>query len=256
VDELRANWEERAANRGTPLSKVLFRGLSEQANAAIHVWHRWVIGRVFAPALSKGGKILDLGCGYGRLARALVHERSDLSLLGQDMVLAFCRQFSTDVGACVCADAISIPFSNDSFDGAMAVTCLMYAPRESVSKALAELHRVVRPGGPLLLLDPGLELQRTIARLRVSRHGSPTGGQGFQRGEYIDFVRRAGFEVRSQGGNRLLSAALLLPGVAGSASPVVHRILRRCAIGDCRASGYSRLALHRWVFAVRREAQA
>lgn len=249
--DMQSSWESRAAESGKSLSGVLFRGLSEQANGAIDEWHAWIVRAVFATALEPGSSVLDLGCGYGRLSRHLLAERPDIAITGQDLSLNFCRLFN-EVAPSVCGGASAIPFRDASFDGAVVVTCLMYAEKAIVPSVLSAIARVVKPGGLVLLLDPGVELQKLQLLIQRKRARSPTGGCGFGRREYRAMVESAGFDVECAGGNPALSLALLLPCVRSSSGGRVGRMLRRCATRDCQRSGHSRIALHRWILARRR----
>ena len=53
----------------------------------------------------------------------------------------------------VVGDACELPFLDGSFDAATAFFFLMYVPAEDRSKALAEVLRVLKPGGTLHLWD-------------------------------------------------------------------------------------------------------
>jgi SAM-dependent methyltransferase len=247
----RNQWEQRATQSGNQLSGVLFRGFSEQANAAMHRWHEWVVSGSFLPRLASGSCVLDLGCGYGRLSKTIRVRRPDIAILGQDVSLSYCKLFRKDVGGCVQADAWRLPFKGGTFDAVMAVTCLMYGTRASVPGQMKDIRRVLRPHGTLLLLDPGYELQRLIATVSFKSAKSPTGGRGFSMAEYPALVSRGGFRIRAMGGNPWLSAALLVPGVARSNRPMIGRFVEGQARKDCREAGFSRFALHRWIIASR-----
>lgn len=49
------------------------------------------------------------------------------------------------------ADATKLPYPNDSFDAAVSTQVYEYVA--DVSAALTELHRVVRPGGRVVVVD-------------------------------------------------------------------------------------------------------
>lgn len=251
LSSTRHQWERRATQSGKQLSGVLFRGFSEQANAAMHRWHEWVVSESFLPRLTKDSRVLDLGCGYGRLSKTIRERRADIAVVGQDVSTSYCKLFQEGVGDCVQADAYRLPFASGAFDGVMAVTCLMYGPPASASGQIEDIRRVLRPNGALLLLDPGYELQRLIAAVSFRGKQSPTGGRGFSMAEYPALVSTGGFRIQAMGGNPWLSAALLVPGVARSNCPLVHRVLDSNARKDCREAGFSRIALHRWICAAR-----
>lgn len=249
--DTRNQWEQRAARSGGQLSGVLFRGFSEQANAAMHRWHEWVVSESFLPSLSHGARLLDLGCGYGRLSKTIRARRTDIAIVGQDVSHVYCKLFRDGVGDCVQADGCRLPFATGAFDAVMAVTCLMYGTRVSITEQMEDIHRVLRPHSKLLLLDPGYELQRLIAAVRFKSGQSPTGGRGFSMAEYPALVSRHGFRIEAMGGNPWLSTALLVPGVARANRPLIGRLLEGNAKKDCREAGFSKFALHRWICATR-----
>lgn len=252
MHELRTSWEDRAAHYGLDLAGVLFRGLSAHANAAIDDWHSWVVREAFSRKVPMHGRVLDLGCGYGRLSMALLRERPDIGLTGLDASLQYSHMYGESMGDAVCADMARLPFADATFEGVMAVTSLMYAPPNERDEVLREVARVMRPAGYLLLLDPGLEVQRLVAFVRGKAAESPTGGSGFELNRYREMTRRAGFDIEAAGGNPSLSRMLLLPGLGSANGLFIRRLLKKMARRDSRCGGYSVLAMHRWLLSRRR----
>jgi ubiquinone/menaquinone biosynthesis C-methylase UbiE len=104
----------------------------------------------------RGAKnILDVGSGAGQIARHLLkYADRDASITCFDLSLAMLRRarnrLKSDIPRHVVADLSHLPFADGSFD---CVTCgyvLEYVPHPRTG--LAELSRVMRPGGRLLLL--------------------------------------------------------------------------------------------------------
>lgn len=249
MNDTRQQWEQRADRSSSSLSGVLFQGLSEAANSALHDWHAWIIREVFLPKLPIGGRVLDLGCGYGRLSKIIAKARPDIELVGQDLAMTYCRIFVDSCGPCTVADAARPPFVAGSFDGIISITCLMYVPSADLTRVVTALRGILRPGGVFLGVDPGYELQRLIARVRGRKSYSATGGEGFTCREYLSAFAQSSFAVEQVGGNPRLSLALLVPGLAASTASWVGSALANAGRQDNRVSGYSRFALHRWVLA-------
>jgi ubiquinone/menaquinone biosynthesis C-methylase UbiE len=95
-------------------------------------------------------RILDLGCGTGILLDALLDSASGLECVIEldfalDMLRANAKKFADKRVRRVCADALRLPVASSSFD---LVLCFGILPHlEDQEEALAELLRVVRPGG-------------------------------------------------------------------------------------------------------------
>jgi arsenite methyltransferase len=105
-------------------------------------------------ALRPGERVLDLGVGPGFLAAEMAAEVGpDGTVAGIDvsesmLALARGRGARVDLRSGSSAD---IPYPDASFDAAVSTQVLEYVA--DIPAALAELRRVVRPGGRLLILD-------------------------------------------------------------------------------------------------------
>lgn len=99
-----------------------------------------------------GEVVLDLGCGKGRVAR-LALERGAKAVVGVDVSEAMLKAAAAALPAVrwVRADGRALPFEAASFD--VVVSALMMGHVEDLAAALAEIARVLRPGGVLLLSD-------------------------------------------------------------------------------------------------------
>jgi arsenite methyltransferase len=111
-------------------------------------------------ALQAGERVVDVGSGPGLLAAEMATQvGSDGRVIGLDLsdsMLALSRQRSADLGVSSClsflkADAVRLPFADNMFDAAVSTQVFEYVP--DVPAALGELHRVLRPGGRVLILD-------------------------------------------------------------------------------------------------------
>jgi len=102
-------------------------------------------------------RILDIGCGTGQFAASLLERFPDSQVWGLDlstcMLRKACNRSTLLDGRLnlVQADSQRLPFADNSFD---AVTCshsFHHYPRQAC--VLKEIHRVLRPGGRLFLID-------------------------------------------------------------------------------------------------------
>jgi demethylmenaquinone methyltransferase / 2-methoxy-6-polyprenyl-1,4-benzoquinol methylase len=110
-------------------------------------WRRLTVEAVVQP----GDRVLDACCGTGDLAVAA--EREGGVVTGLDFsprMLERARRKSDSI-AWVEGDLLALPFDDDAFDAAT----VGFGVRNvaDLEAALAELHRVLRPGGRLAILE-------------------------------------------------------------------------------------------------------
>jgi SAM-dependent methyltransferase len=168
-----------------PLRRYIlhFEGLIEDAVAA------------FAAAVPKGARLLDAGSGEGQYAHWFAHAR----YTGVDLAVGDAAWNYSKLDAV--ADLGSLPFADGSFDAAINIVTLEHV-REP-ARVIAEIARVLKPGGSLLLVVPHeWEVhQSPHDYFRYTRHGV----------EHL--LSRAGLEARTiepAGGYfRLMSRRLL-----------------------------------------------
>jgi len=99
--------------------------------------------------VADGEKILDVGCGTGSLTFALARTAELDEIAAIDYSPVFVEEAirrNTDPRIKVRqADACALPFESRTFDRALALLVLHFVPE--AGKAVAEMRRVVRPGG-------------------------------------------------------------------------------------------------------------
>ena len=95
-------------------------------------------------------QVLDVGTGEGQLAR--VSADAGARVVGIDPSRAQLTVARQRAGgpAYLRAEAVSLPFPDGTFDAALA--CLVFEHIEGVDAAIAEVGRVLRPGGRFLFL--------------------------------------------------------------------------------------------------------
>ena len=164
----------------------------------IRFWERVQLtgGREWIAARAEG-RVLEVAIGTGR---NLEHYPPDVTVTGIELspaMLAIARQHSTDLGRDVDlreGDAQALPFPADSFD--TVVCALSLCTIRDPAAAIAEMKRVLRPGGRLLLLDhvgstwpPIFAVQWLIERFTIR-----SAGEHMTRRQ-LPLVRAAGFTI-------------------------------------------------------------
>ncbi|MDQ4095241.1 MAG: class I SAM-dependent methyltransferase [Actinomycetota bacterium] len=151
---------------------------------------RWACGRA-------RGDVLEVAIGTGL---NLAHYPEDARLVGLDLVpemLALARRRAEELGRSVDlreGDAHDLPFADASFDSVVCTYSLCNIPDER--RAIAEMKRVLRPGGELLLVD---HVRSTAAPLRWAQRAIEAASIRFE-GEHMTrrpfpHVVAAGFDV-------------------------------------------------------------
>ena len=97
-----------------------------------------------------GKRILDVGCGKGRFARVLAERFSRASIVAFDLAEAMLQHVPAGVSACA-GSMTALPFPAGAFDCAYATESLEHAVE--IDKAVAEMCRVVKPGGRIVIID-------------------------------------------------------------------------------------------------------
>ena len=97
-----------------------------------------------------GKRVLDVGCGKGRFARAFQQQEPAAELWGLDIseaMLSFVpAEIQTRAGSMT-----ELPFEDGWFDGAYATESLEHAVE--IEKAVSEICRVGKPGGRIAIID-------------------------------------------------------------------------------------------------------
>jgi SAM-dependent methyltransferase len=155
-----------------------------------------------------GDRLLDLGCGGGRHAFEAFRRGARVVALDRDhdelqdaasILWAMRDQDEAGPGASggvTQGDALALPFPDANFDRVIAAEVLEHIPDDA--DALAELTRVLRPGGTIAVTVPSWLPERVCWALAEDYHAPVVPGghvRIYRRGDLADHLRRAGLTV-------------------------------------------------------------
>ena len=117
-------------------------------------WYRALHARLGDALAGVHGRVLDAGCGTGGLLTVLRASRPDLDLVGLEWADAAARRAREKSGAAIVRGSVNaLPFASAGFDGVVSADVLCHRAVDP-GTALAELLRVLRPGGRLVVNMP------------------------------------------------------------------------------------------------------
>ncbi len=157
-----------------------------------HWWYgatRDLLRQLLGPSLPVGGRFLDAGAGTGATGAWLAETGQLVAADFEPAALDLFGELHPEAGR-VTSDVTALPFADGSFDAALCVTVLCHRSIADPSVAVAELARVLRPGGTLCLLEPG------VRRLRRAHDRVTHTGRRFSLGDLRRLAEGAGLEIR------------------------------------------------------------
>jgi ubiquinone/menaquinone biosynthesis C-methylase UbiE len=134
-----------------------------------------------------GKRVADVGCGKGRFARIVKERNPRASVVALDLAEAMLLPIPREIER-VAASMTALPLATAAFDGAYATESLEHAV--DIPAAVAELARIVKPGGRIAIIDKNAE---AWGRLQT-----PEWEQWFGRKELEKLLGRHCREVTSQ----------------------------------------------------------
>jgi len=126
-------------------------------------WRKQVIRQAQIPP---DGRLLDLGAGTGDLTREALRQTPGCRAVAADFTLGMMQAGQRQPGTVLtwsCADALNLPFPDESFDAV--VSGFLLRNVVDLPRALKEQYRVLRPGGRMVTLDTTRPKQSLLSPL-------------------------------------------------------------------------------------------
>jgi ubiquinone/menaquinone biosynthesis C-methylase UbiE len=169
--------------------------------------------------LRPGHRVLDIGCGTATLTIEIKRSQPEAEVVGLDGDPEVLRRAAAKVAAVGLTIALDhgfsdrLPYPDASFDRVLTSLLLHHLSAETKRRTLAEIHRVLRPGGQVHIADWG-KAQDAVMRgaffLIQLLDGFATTADNVK-GKIPEFLREAGLvDVRETGRLRTVFGTLSL----------------------------------------------
>lgn len=225
ADAERADYQDLARREGNPVQRF---------------WHaqKWPLAEQALALSGPGLRVLDVGAGSSEVARRAGRDGRravavDVSLPSLHF-LARSAQREGSALRCVGASLLALPFRDGSFDRIALLEVIEHLPADASAGYLAELRRVLAPGGRLLVTTPNYRSYWPLLEWGIDHFGGAAEMGGVQHIArfHAASLRRAltdaGFRVRELGSVYHLSPFL---------APVFPGLARRLFAGERRRGG-------------------
>jgi cyclopropane fatty-acyl-phospholipid synthase-like methyltransferase len=123
--------------------------------------HQWVKAKAARSgiALQNGARVLDFGCGWGRMLHFLTKDVGRSGAFGVDVdatLVGLCHRLSVPAEVRLIKPLAELPFTNGQFDLVYSYSVFTHLPENVHLHSIAEIHRVLWPGGILACsIQPG-----------------------------------------------------------------------------------------------------
>ncbi len=157
-------------------------------------WERRV--RMLTGHIKKGEKILELGCGTGHFTRALARTGAAVTAIdiSPDLLTVARRDRPSDNVTFEVQNAYALTYPDATFDSVVGSSVLHHL---EIEPALAQINRVLRPGGTIRftepnMLNPQIAIQKNVPAVKRKLGDSPD-ETAFFRWPLRQLLQRAGF---------------------------------------------------------------
>jgi ubiquinone/menaquinone biosynthesis C-methylase UbiE len=187
--------------------------------------HRAMIRRLKSISQGRPLRILDVGCGTGLFASRVRAALPNSTVYGIDLVSGMLEkgrprwEFHADSVQPVQGDSERLPFDAASFDVVTCANSFHHYPRQE--RAIAEMRRVLRTGGHLMIVDGYRDSLWGWFIYDVCVAGVEGDVHHASSRRFSELLAQAGFKAVAQTVHRGLAPFLMSEGVTVEASPAI-----------------------------------
>lgn len=221
VEAIVLAWEKRGRNYRDGLRSVCFERFPEVINGLLDDWQQTALHFFLNQHLfKKKAKLLDVGCGWGRMVKPLLTQYPGWTFIGIDparSMVALYNQTVKEKGRAVVGLLPNLPFPKESFDCVLVITTLMYLlDQKERQAAVCEIDRLLIPGGVCIIIENNRLGHQIITGFGLSRllagNGAPagTGGYMFDRSEIDNLFAQTSLSLQSKIGMPVITLVLPL----------------------------------------------
>jgi SAM-dependent methyltransferase len=133
-------------------------------------------------------EIVDVGCGTGAILKQLGNPEKNVGIDLAPEAISFCRE--RGLNNVQQGDILALPFPDASFDAVICSSVLYHQWVSDVEGAVREMHRVLRPGGALLINVPAFPF------LYSAHDEAVMTARRFRKGEIRKLLEKQNFKIR------------------------------------------------------------
>jgi len=133
-------------------------------------------------------EIVDVGCGTGAILKQLGNPEQNVGIDLAPEAISFCRQ--RGLNNVRQGDVHALPFADASFDAVICSSVLYHQWVSDVEGAVREMHRVLRPGGVLLINVPAFSF------LHSAHDEAVMTARRFRKREIRQLLQKENFKIR------------------------------------------------------------
>lgn len=133
-------------------------------------------------------EIVDVGCGTGAILKQLGNPEKNVGIDLAPEAISFCRQ--RGLNNVRQGDIRALPFADASFDAVICSSVLYHDWVSDVGSAVQEMHRILRPGGVLLINVPAFPF------LRSAHDEAVMTARRFRKREMQELLQKQNFKIR------------------------------------------------------------